>query len=179
MSGFTGSAKLISTGAPIVAIGKAAPSAGASAAKANVFTAFLGEPAGFSKIALPYVRWANDANFAASTGSKQRASLAIQNLETSSIKVNVKYYGKDGGAPLATETLTIPGFSKANSSASSAGALGLAGMVPGEFGYYTNGSFGGAAIIEAHPDNPNAKFIAIARLAFPGYAEDYNGQPVP
>lgn len=179
MSGFTGSAKLISTGAPIVAIGKAAPSAGASAAKANVFTAFLGEPAGFSKIALPYVRWANDANFAASTGNKQRASLAIQNLETSSIKVNVKYYGKAGGAPLATETLTIPGFSKGNSSPSSAGALGLAGMVPGEFGYYTDGSFGGAAIIEAHPDNPNAKFIAIARLAFPGYAEDYNGQPVP
>ena len=179
MADFTGSAKLTSTGAPIVAIGKAAPSAGASAAKANVFTAFLGEPVGFSKIALPYVRWANDANFAASTGSKQRASLAIQNLEATPVKVNVKYYGKGGGSPLATETLTIPAFSKGNSSASTAGALGLDGMVTGEFGYYSNGSFGGAAIIEAHPDNPTAKFIAIARVAFPGYAEDYNGQPVP
>lgn len=179
MTGFTGSAKLTSTGAPIVAIGKAAGTAGASPAKANVFTAFLGEPAGFSKIALPYVRWANDANFAVSTGTRQRASLAIQNLETASVKVNVKYFGKAGGAPLATETLTIAGSAKGNSNPSSAGALGLAGMNAGEFGYYTDGSFGGAVIIEAHPDNPTAKFIAIARLAFPGYAEDYNGQPVP
>lgn len=179
MAGFTGSAKLTSTSAPIVAIGKGAPSAGASAARVNVFTAFLGEPAGSSKIALPYVRWANDANFAASTGGRQRASLAIQNLGATSIKVNVKYYGKTGGAPLATETLTIAALSKGNSSASSAGALGLAGMNSGEFGYYTDGTFGGAAIIEAHPDNPSAKFIAIARVAFPGYAEDYNGQPVP
>lgn len=178
MTDFTGSAQISSTGAPIVAIGKAAPSAGASPAKENVFTAFLGEKTGSSKIALPYVRWANDANFAASTGQRQRATLAIQNLDTAEIKVNVKYYGKLGGTPLATQVLTIPALSKANSSASAAGALGLDGMNAGEFGYYADGTFGGAAIIEAHPDTPNAAFIAIARLAFPGYAEDYNGQPV-
>ncbi|OQA41468.1 MAG: hypothetical protein BWY52_02555 [Chloroflexi bacterium ADurb.Bin325] len=179
MAGFTGSAKITSTGAAIVAIGKAAPSAGASPAKQNVFTAFLGEPAGYSKLALPLVRWASDANFTTAKSSRQRTTMAIQNLEASTIKVNVQYFGKSGGTPLATETLTIPGLSKGNSSASTAGALGKDGMAPGEFGYYSDGSFGGGVIISAHPDNPNAKFIAIARHAFPGYAEDYNAQPVP
>lgn len=178
MANFTGSAKITSTGAPIVAIGKAAPSAGASAAKQNVFTAFLGEPAGYSELALPLVRWASNANFTTAKTSRQRTTLAIQNLETTAIKVNVQYFGKSGGTALATETLTIAGLSKGNSSASTAGALGMDGMNAGEFGYYTDGTFGGGVIISAHPDNPNAKFIAIARHAFPGYAEDYNGQPV-
>jgi hypothetical protein len=178
MAGFSGSAKIVSTGAPIVAIGKANKAANAGPNRANVFTAFLGEPAGFSKVALPFVRWSNDANFAASTGNKQRSTLAIQSLDAAPIKVNVSYFGKNGGAALKTETLTIQPFSKANSSPSSAGALGMDGMVAGEFGYYTDNTFGGAAIIEAHPDNPNAKFIAIARVAFPGYAEDYNAQSI-
>ena len=84
MANFTGSAKLTSTGAPIVAIGKAQGSVGASSATADVFTAFMGEPQGASKLALPFIRWANDANFndPANVGGKQRAFIAIQNLET-------------------------------------------------------------------------------------------------
>ena len=101
MSNFTGSAKLTST-SPIVAIGKAQGSVGAGSATADVFTAFMGEPQGASKLALPFIRWANDANFndPANVGGKQRAFIAIQNLETFPIKVNVKYYAKTGGSPV-------------------------------------------------------------------------------
>jgi hypothetical protein len=181
MAGFTGSAKLTSTGAPIVAIGKAQGSVGASSATADVFTAFLGEPQGSSKLALPFVRWANDANYLAPTnvGGKQRTYIAIQNLESDSVKVNVKYYGKAGGSPIATQQLTIPGLSKGNSDASVAGALGQAGMNAGEFGYYTDNSFGGAVTIEADSANPTAKFIAIARVQHPGAGEDYNAVAAP
>lgn len=181
MADFTGSAKLTSTGAPIVAIGKAQGMAGASAATADVFTAFMGEAQGASKLGLPFVRWASDANFnaASNMGGKQRTFIAIQNLESSPIQVNVKYYGKSGGTPIATQTLTIAANAKGNSDANAAGALGQQGMNAGEFGYYTDNSFGGAVIVEAHPANPAAKFIAIARVQHPGAGEDYNGVVVP
>ena len=181
MTNYSGSAKLTSTGAPIVAIGKAQGSAGAGAATADVFTAFLGEPQGSSKMALPFVRWANDANYnnPANVGGKQRSFIAIQNLESTTIKVNVKYYAKSGGSPVGTQTLTIAGFAKGNSDANSAGALGVAGMNPGEFGYYTDNTFGGAVTVEADSTNPTAKFIAIARVQHPGAGEDYNAVAVP
>jgi hypothetical protein len=176
MTNFTGSARLTSTGAPVVAIGKAQGSAGASAATADVFTAFMGEPQGAARLALPFIRWANDANYnnPANVGGKQRAYIAIQNLETTPIKVNVKYYGKAGGSPVATHRLTVAGLAKGSSNASDAGALGAAGMNPGEFGYYTDNTFGGAVIIEADASNPTAKFIAVARVQHPGVGEDYN-----
>lgn len=180
-AGFTGSAKITSTGAPIVAIGKAQGSVGASAATADVFTAFMGESQGQSKLALPFVRWSSDDNFnnPSNVGGKQRAFIAIQNLEGTTSKVNVKYFAKTGGAPVATQTLTIPAFAKGSSNPQAAGALGMAGMNPGEFGYYTDNSFGGAVLLEAHPDNPTAKFIAIVRVQHPGAGEDYNGIAVP
>lgn len=181
MTSFTGSAKLTSTGAPIVAIGKAQGSAGAGADTADVFTAFMGEAQGASKLGLPFVRWASDANFtsASNMGGKQRTFIAVQNLESTPIKVNVKYYGKSGGTPIATQVLTIAGNAKGNSDANAAGALGQQGMNAGEFGYYTDNTFGGAVIVEAHPDNASAKFIAIARVQHPGAGEDYNGVVVP
>ena len=181
MTGFTGSAKLTSTGAPIVALGKAQAQVGAGPATADMFTIFMGEPQGASKLALPFVRYANDANYlaASNVGGKQRAFLAIQNLETTTIKVNVKYYGKAGGSPIATQPLTIPALAKGSSNAATAGALGQAGMNAGEFGYYTDGTFGGAVTIEADAANPTAKFIAIARVQHPGAGEDYNAVPAP
>lgn len=181
MDNFSGSAKLTSTGAPIVAIAKAQGSVGASEATANVFTAFMGEPQGASKLALPFIRWANDANFnnPANVGGKQRAFIAIQNLEATPIKVNVKYYAKSGGSPVATHPVTIAGLAKGSSNASDAGALGAAGMNPGEFGYYTDNTFGGAVVVEADAANPAAKFIAIARVQHPGAGEDYNAVAVP
>jgi hypothetical protein len=52
-------------------------------------------------------------------------------------------------------------------------------MVPGEFGYYTDGTFGGGAIIEAVTPS-TAKFIAIVRANNGGGgSEDYNGPAIP
>lgn len=180
MAGFSGSAVINSydadtgttAGAPIVAIGKAQNSINAgSADKADVFTAFLGQSAGSSKVALPYVRWATDADFSStSDGSRQRSFLAIQNLENSEIKVVVSYRDKDGNET-GSQTLTIPAYAKANSNANSAGAL-----TDGQFGYYGTPvtSYGGAVVITAHPDNPSAKFLAINRTQHSGAGEDYN-----
>ncbi len=179
MANFTGSSVINSTVAPIVAIGKAQLSGGAPDPNTtDVFTAFLGERAGASRLALPFVRWASQANFDVSTGGKQRAFIAIQNLEVTTSKVDVKYYDKNG-ALVATQTLTIPANSKGNSDANGANALGQNGMNAGEFGYYTDGSFGGAVIVQAHADNPSAKFIAIARVQNPGAGEDYNAVAAP
>jgi hypothetical protein len=181
MTGFTGAAKVTSTATNIAAIGRAQNSlVGPRSDTALVFTAFLGEAGGYSKLALPFVRYANDTNFLAASnlGGKQRAFIAIQNLSASAAKINVKYYDKDGNL-VATHLLTIQPNAKGNSNASLAGALGKSGMNPGEFGYYTDGKFGGAVIIEAHPDNPTAKFIAVARVQHPQAGEDYNAVPVP
>lgn len=191
MVNFTGSAVIRSysaatgttPGAPIVAIGKAQTSALAPLpTTANAFTAFMAEPVGVSKIACPFIRWASTANFTPSNPGKQRTFIAIQNLESTTIKVNVTYKDRNGNTVGPVQTLTIPAYSKGNSDPSSAGAVAAgsgAGMNPGEFGYYTDGGFGAGAIIEAHPDNPSAKFIAIVRANNAGASEDYNGPPAP
>jgi len=178
MVGFTGSAKIVSTGAPIVAIGKASNSLNSpSSGTANIYTIFNGEPTGYTKLALPFMRWANDTDFndPNNTGGKLRATLAIQNLGGSTATVDVKYYGKNGDL-INTQHLSIPANSKGNSSASAANALGQGGMLAGSFGYYTDLTFGGAVIIESTNSQP---LIAIARLSLPGYGEDYNGVLVP
>lgn len=191
MADFTGSAVIRSynaatgsdPGAPIVAIGKAQTSALApTPITADAFTAFMAELSGVSRIACPFIRWASDSNFIPSNPGKQRTYIAIQNLEGTTIKVNVTYKDRNGNTVGSTQTLTIPAYSKGNSDPSSAGAVaagGAAGMNPGEFGYYTDGGFGAGAIIEAHPDNPDAKFIAIVRANNAGASEDYNGPPAP
>jgi hypothetical protein len=159
-----------------VAVGKAQNSINAgTTGTALVFTIFNGEPAGQTKLALPFVRWANDADYnaASNTGGKQRAFLAIQNLGGSDATVTVKYNDKNG-VTVNSEVLVIDPNAKANSSADSAGALGQNGMLAGSFGYYTDGSFGGGVIIES-----NQPVIAIARVQNPGAGEDYNGVLAP
>ena len=192
MHAFSGSAVINSydaatgttEGAPIVAIGKAATSINyPTSGSTNAFTAFMSEPVGVSKIALPFIRWASNANFVASQPSKQRSYIAIQNLEATEIKVNLTYKDRNGVTAGSTQTLTIPAYSKGNSDPNGAGAVagGAAlGMNDGEFGYYTDGGFGAGTIVEAHPDNPDAKFIAIVRVTNgAGAQEDYNGPPAP
>ena len=183
MANFTGSAVIESTGAPIAVIGKAQNSlAAGTPGTLYVFTAFLGQPAGTSKMALPFVRWAKDADYnaASNVGGKQRTFIAIQNLEATSIKVTVTFKDKNGVTVAANaggsnpQTITIPAYAKANTDANTALVLGAAG----QFGYYVDGTFGGGAIIEAHADNPTAKFIAIVRAQNPGAGEDYNSMPI-
>jgi len=178
MSSFTGSAVISTTNtdSKIVALGKAQASMPSTPAYEDVFTIFNGEPSGYSKIAFPFVRWADDALFNSSTnfGGYQRTYLAIQNLSTTTSKVDVKYFDKIGNV-VATQTLTIAPNAKANSDANAAGALGQFGMRPGAFGYYTDGSFGGGVMITPNAETPGATFIAIARVQHPGAGEDYNG----
>jgi hypothetical protein len=188
MSGFSGAAVVESyttensvappDGEDLVAIGKAQGSANApEPGKEDVFAIFMGQKEGFEVLALPFVRWASDTNFNdnGNVGGKQRAYIAIQNLESSQISVDCDYSDKDGNV-VATHTLDIPANSKANTNASLAGALGQSGMNAGEFGYYTDGSFGGAVICDAGVGNA---IIAIARVQHPGAGEDYNGAMVP
>lgn len=178
MAGFTGSAVVATTNpaSKIVAIGKAQASLPAAPAYKDVFTIFNGEPSGYTRIALPFVRWAEDARFNAANnfGGYQRTYIAIQNLSNSPAQVDVSYFDKSGNLA-AKQTLSVAPFAKVNSDANAAGALGKLGMTPGAFGYYTDGSFGGGVIIEANPATPTARFIAIARVQHPGAGEDYNG----
>ena len=183
MSGFTGSAVINSydaaagtnPGAEIVAIGKAQCASAGCPGKEDVFTAFLSQSSGTSELALPFVRWATDADFnaAGNNGGKQRAYIAVQNLEDSPILVDVIYNDKNG-IQEGSETLNIPARAKGNSNASIAGALGS----DNQFGYYTDGTFGGAVIVKANDANPAAKFLAIVRVQHPGAGEDYNGIPI-
>lgn len=191
MANFTGSAVIASystatgttAGAPIVAIGKAQTSQAAPlAVTLDAFTAFMSEPSGASKIALPFVRWASDANFIPTKPSAQRTYIAIQNLESTSIKVVVTYKDRIGNTVGTPQTLTISGYAKGNSDPYTAGAVAAGaafGMNPGEFGYYTDGGFGAGAIITSHTDNPTARFIAIVRANNAGASEDYNGPAAP
>ena len=131
MSNFTGSAVVNSysaatgttAGAPIVAVGKAQTSQGApTAGTADAFTAFLSEPSGTSRIALPFIRWASNANFIPTKPGSQRTYIAIQNLESTSIKVNIIYKDRNGATVGTPQTLTIAAFAKGNSDPSTAGA---------------------------------------------------------
>jgi len=174
---FTGSATIDSAGADIVVIGKAF----AQPAIPGFETAFLGEVGGVAKLALPYVRWTNDASFSA--GSGQRTFIAIQNVGTTpATGVSVRYLDKTG-AVVGTETIaSIAPGGKDNSTPIEATG-DLAKLT--EFGNPASnpgGGFGGAVIIES----TGGQLIAVARVASrtgPAgvgvlVAEDYNGIPV-
>jgi hypothetical protein len=162
-AGFSGSATIVSTGAPIVAIGKVSG--------AGITSAFLGATRGVAKLALPYVRWTT-SQFV--NNGRQRTFLAIQNIGApvaAGQAITVRYVGKDGEV---FGTHTIPGpiatGQKVNSNPSNIGAAG------NEFGYYTNGQFGGSAIVEGPA---GSQLVAVARVqsktTSSSVAEDYNG----
>ncbi len=157
-AGFIGSATVTATG-DIVAMGKIYGG--------GMSTAFLGFASGAEKVALPYVRWTT-AHW--DNGTRQRAYIAIQNVggALAAGTVSVKYYDKNGTL-VGTDTLgAIPAGGKVNSNAGNVGAL--------EFGYYTNGSFGGSAIVEGPA---GSKLAVIVRVQTADGAltvgEDYSG----
>jgi hypothetical protein len=163
--GFLGSATITATGADIVGIGKVFGQ--------GLSTAFVGASSGAENIALPYVRWATQANFDA--GIHQRTFIAIQNVGGSAVTgdVVVRYVDKNG-VTVGTHTIStdIPSGGKVNSNATNGGLT--------EFGMYPDGTFGGSVLI----DGPaGASLVAIARVqsVVPGVenvGEDYNGIPV-
>ncbi|MGB9880729.1 MAG: hypothetical protein ACPLRM_08205 [Anaerolineae bacterium] len=163
--GFNGSAVIESNGVPIVAIGKAYGS--------GLSTAFVGATGGASKIALPYVRWANNTNW--TNGTQQRVFLTIQNVGTTELPgVTVRYIDKYGNQVGNTHSLpVIPPGGKANSNATNAGLS--------EFGVYPDGSFGGGAIVEGPFGSQLAVVARVSTQISPGVfaSEDYSGIPVP
>lgn len=176
---FTGAAKLTSD-QPIIVIGKARNDAALGAQ--GISTAFLGVTQGYTKIALPYIRWGNDANYTPAVG-KQRAFLTIQNVGSSALTGNivVKYYDLNG---VISSTHTIPVTNlQPGQKVNSNPRLGLANPTDPnyEFGYY-GAAFGGSAVIEGPA---GSQLGVVVRLQNPtssgaGFAgEDYNGVPVP
>jgi hypothetical protein len=159
-----GSAKITATG-PIAAIGKISNNTG-------LLTAFLGFNDGSNKIAVPFVRW-TVAQWTA--GTRSRTNLAIQNIGSADLPagaVVVKYYDKNGalvGAPIPLGAIQQNG--KANSNPSTVNA---------EFGYYSDGTFGGSAVVEGPV---GSKLAVIARVSTNTggvsiVGEDYNGTPI-
>jgi hypothetical protein len=164
-----GSAVVTSDTTAVIAIGKAYG--------AGLSTAFNGVEIGYKKIALPYVRWADEANWAA--GAQQRTYITIQNVGASLAageKITIKY-NNPSGVTQGTHEYTVPtgGLptgAKFNSNAQ------LAGL--SSFGYY-GALFGGAAIIEGPVGSQLTAVARVSTQTAPGFltSEDYNSQPVP
>ena len=178
MNGLNGSAKIQATGGDIIAIGKVYK----NNASQTFSTAFLGERYGSYKLALPYVRYSSDAYFNA--GSRERTSIAIQNVDSSAVgPINVRYRDNTG-AVLGTHTISsIAAGAKANSTPINAGSQ-TALLEFGSPDSNANGGWGGSVTIEGPA---TAHLIAIARVyrrdtsLTPNIdvAEDYNAFQVP
>jgi hypothetical protein len=162
-AGWLGAATIVST-QPIIAIGKISGG--------GLSTAFLGATSGVAKTALPYVRWANVANY--DNGTKQRTFITIQNVGTvtTTNPITVKYYDA-AGTLVSTHTISTllgPG-AKATSNPNHQDPTNTTY----EFGYGTPS--GGSAIIEstgaqlAVVVRASSKIAGTSELA----GEDYNG----
>lgn len=175
-AGFVGSAVVVSTATDVVAVGKVYGS--------GMSTGFVGIPAGggFEKVALPYVRWADAAAYAAGTSGTlaQRVYIAIQNIGSDFAgDITVVYKNCDGTTAGAPHVITggLKASAKANSDPTQAG-LTVFGKCPPP-----NGSgFGGSALITG-PAGSQLAVIARVQTQDPAHnetvAEDYNGINVP
>lgn len=167
MVGINGSARITSTGAEIIGIGKAFGT--------GLTTAFVGETQGASRLALPYVRWATDANYNAGDASRgQRTFIAVQNLggDLAAGAVRVRYVGPDGQTLGTHDLPAIAQNAKVNSTPANANLA--------EFGYAA-GTFGGGAIVEG-PAGSQLVVVATVAQRDAGanltLGEDYNGIPI-
>lgn len=160
---FSGAAVITSTAADVIAVGKAYGS--------GLSTAFVGASSGSAKLALPYVRFAADADYGQGR-FYQRTYITIQNIGSTALSnVTVTYINPDGSTAGTHTIASIEAGAKANSNASSAGLL--------EFGI-NGGAFGGGAIVNG---GTGAQLAVVARvstnLGGSFASEDYNGIAVP
>jgi hypothetical protein len=165
-AGTSGSAVIQSTGAPVIAMGKVkAPN--------GMATAFVGQSVGHTKVAAPYIRWAAD------DASEWRAYVAVMNVGSADATNVVANYYDGSGSLQGSETLGSGGsplgqFIKANTNASTAGALDI----DGNFGI---NPYGGAVEIES--DQPVVVVVRLTKSVSLGattkFAEDYNAVSVP
>jgi hypothetical protein len=166
-----GSATVTSTATPVIAVGKAYG--------AGLSTAFVGaaDGSGSAKVALPYVRWASAANWAA--GTQQRVFITIQNIGAADIAGDViVQYISCTGVVLGSHNITggIVVGDKKNSNAS------LAGL--SEFGLCGGGGpqFGGGVMITAPALSALAVVARVSTLDTVlglTVGEDYNGLNAP
>ena len=166
-AGFSGSARVTSSGASIVVVGKVG--------RVGLFTAFLGETGGSSELALPYVRYTSDANYA--TGNFQRAFLAIQNVGGSTVSgVSLEYRDANGGLVGTHNLDPIPAGAKANSNATLADGDAARLLEFGTPAANNGAGFGGSVIVRGPA---GSELIAISRVQSrtgdTQVAEDYNG----
>lgn len=166
-SGASGSAVVTSQGAPIVVIGKVFGT--------GLSTAFVGSSSGAAKLAAPYVRY-TQTRFDTNTGNRQRTFIAIQNIGSADLAagtVVVRYLDKNGQVVGNHSLPAIARNAKVNSNPTQ--ATGNAGALA-EFGYYSDGSFGGSAVIEGPA---GSQLVAVVRVTSNNggssqVGEDYN-----
>ena len=167
LQGISGSAVIRSTnGVDLIAMGKVS--------KGGLTpTAFLGQSAGSTKVAAPYIRWKADPT------AGERSYVAVMNVGTGDATNVVARYYDNTGSLAATETLAdaanpLPKFIKVNTNPSTAGALDA----NGDFGV---NPYGGAVEIES--DQPVVVVVRVSKSVSFGdvtkFAEDYNGVAVP
>ena len=166
VTGFSGSATVVSATTPVVAIGKAYGS--------GLSTAYAGASSGSAHVGLPYVRWASDANWAA--GTQQRVNLTIQNIGGATITddIDVQYIDRDG-VVVGTHTITadLAVGAKTNSNATNAGLA--------EFGVYAGPQYGGGVLVIAPAGSQIAVVARVSTQVSAGVfaSEDYNGMATP
>jgi hypothetical protein len=165
--GTAGSAQIVSTGAPIIAIGKV---------KANngMATAFVGQASGATKVACPYVRWSNPST------ADFRSYLAIMNVGSApATNIHVKYYDGNGTQvadhQVASGGTPLNPFIKTNSNPSAAGALsgGTFGFTPAGGAVEITSDQHVVVVVRSQKD------VSPALGTVTRFAEDYNGVPVP
>lgn len=167
MSGFSGSATITSNQS-IVGIMKVYG--------VGLYAAALGATDGAAKIVLPYVRW-SESQF--SPGGRQRAFIAVQNVggALNAGDVTIQFLDRNGAQVGSTVSLgALSTGAKQSVNPSNAGAAAA------EFGYLSDGTIGGGAIIQGPA---GSKLVAVVRIVSsinPAtgeiVGEDYNGIPV-
>lgn len=173
--GFSGSATITtSPSTNIVVLGKVSGG--------GISAAFLGESAGSEKLALPYVRWTNQAAYDA--GGTQRTYIAIQNIGGSAVTgVEVQFLNKNGEVVGSQVLGSIANGAKLNSNASTATpASGHTATELTEFGTPAGnpgGGYGGAVVVKGPA---GSQLVAVARVTSlvngATVGEDYNAIPI-
>jgi len=170
-TGYKGAAIVHSDATPVIAVGKAY--------NGGLSTAFVGAAAGSgtAKVALPYVRWANAANWA--NGTQQRSFITIQNIGTAAITDDITVqYVTCTGAIAGTHTISddVAVGAKVNSNASNAALT--------EFGLCGGGGpqYGGGVLITGPAASELAVVVRVMTLdtaTNTAVGEDYNGINAP
>ncbi len=132
--GYTGSGIITSSTTNVIATGLIK--------NGGVKTNFIGQTTGSSQLAIPYAVYSASQY---TTRVRQRTSIQIQNLGGAlpDKSVKVKYFDKNGNL-VGTHLLgALANGARRNSTPANLGTIG------NEFGYYSDGSSGGSAIIMA------------------------------